>query len=94
MAFKHLGYGNDRDKSKSRQRILFLIATTIVLITLIVQLRNGITLKVWTVSQSKQLTSTDRHFNSFVNRWGSKFHDSSQDGYLFFKHIRKAGKTK
>lgn len=89
-------YKTEQTSSRSMSRqFALLTAVLIILIILIVQIRSDVILKmkIRTVSKSKR-TETHRRFNSFVNRWQSKFHDSSRDGYLFFKHIRKAGKKK
>ena len=39
-----------------------------------------------------QLLEDKRRFEPFINRWQMRF-NNKQDGYLFFKHIRKAGKA-
>lgn len=45
---------------------------------------------IFDLSQFKQPIKA-RRFDPFVNRWQRKFYANGRDGYLFFKHIRKAG---
>ena len=47
---------------------------------------------IFHLSQSTKQPTKAQRFDPFVNRWQRKFYaNRRRDGYLFFKHIRKAG---
>ena len=98
-------YNNDEDRlTESKQTIskyttmkrqLLIPAGLFIVAIFIIQIRyDRHLLTIHTVifdAQSKQ--SNTRRFEPFVNRWQHKFDDRDRDGYLFFKHIRKAGES-
>lgn len=69
--------------------LAFILATQVI--------QNGRLIGIYTaivdITSSKEPIKKNR-FDPFVNRWQMKFHtENRRDGYLFFKHIRKAGGT-
>jgi hypothetical protein len=74
---------------KQRQLVLPLVVTIVAIVILQIRYDHLLAIHTFVVENKPNRFKRNRQIDPLVNRWQHKFRD--RDGYLFFKHIRKAG---